>query len=681
VRTEPATARRSCGDLARLDLAPDLAAWAVAEGSAQPLLAEHHPDTVYWRDLAVDPGLVGVKPGRGRVADLRIGCRARPDLWPVPVTGVLGDLVWHPRLPLVAGLTVPARHARPWIADYRTRTVTVYERIRAATSLSELGPRRRAPLAWCGDRLLLLTPATPGQGPMSADPAPSAPRSGSAPPQVPSPLVFEAAGPGHVEFEPGLGVLATLAAARVAALDPADDVAVALTGPLLVRELSVPDDGGLPLVECAAGEPDRSGLRWSARRLDPATGQLRTASAQAGASVRVAGGRATVDQDGEAVRLVVNGRVHRLALPAGVARLGRPAPPRTACPRSSDVPARLVLDCVSSDGRVGLAVVDVRRLGVTVAWTPESDGGRALSVWAADRGGTAELVVHRVGGVRHYLLRGERLEPVTTVLPDVRATTVRPAPVRHLRVGVGTLSLATATGVRTHVRTDDGTDDDLRGPMALWLQTDDDTVHGRPGAVPRALAATGHACSVLRLPLRWPADAPAEALRDQVIDAVEGALRALDEHASGRFNGRVVIGGHSFGATLALVALAAIPRLAGAMAHSGCYNRTLTPTGFQFERRPYWAAPAVYEAFSALLFADRLDRPVLIVHGTDDTNRATPPEQAVELYRGIVATGGRARLVLLPCEGHTFVHAETHRHLAEVQRDWLDQWRDPGTPR
>jgi dipeptidyl aminopeptidase/acylaminoacyl peptidase len=62
---------------------------------------------------------------------------------------------------------------------------------------------------------------------------------------------------------------------------------------------------------------------------------------------------------------------------------------------------------------------------------------------------------------------------------------------------------------------------------------------------------------------------------------------------------------------------------------------------------------------------------VLIVHGSEDTNGATPADQAVGLYRAIVATGGRARLLLLPYEGHTFRHRETHRAVAAEHRAWL----------
>lgn len=179
----------------------------------------------------------------------------------------------------------------------------------------------------------------------------------------------------------------------------------------------------------------------------------------------------------------------------------------------------------------------------------------------------------------------------------------------------------------------------------------------------RELADT-HGVAVLDLALDWPADADLADLHRQIVEPVRAALERLD--------GPVVIGGHSFGATVALYALAHLPELRAAIAHSGCYNRTLTPTGFQYERRSYWAVPELYHAFSALHFADRLDRPVLVVHGTKDLNPSTTPDQAVDFYRAVVANGGHARLVLLPQEGHTFQYRETTESVVAEHGAWLD---------
>jgi Prolyl oligopeptidase family len=122
-----------------------------------------------------------------------------------------------------------------------------------------------------------------------------------------------------------------------------------------------------------------------------------------------------------------------------------------------------------------------------------------------------------------------------------------------------------------------------------------------------------------------------------------------------------------------------VAELRGAIVHSGCYNRTLTPTASNTNSEAAGPSPDVYHAFSPLLFADRLDRPVLIVHGTDDPNPPTQPEQAVDLYRAILATGGHARSVLLPHEGHAFLFQKSHQALVRAHVRWLRRCGGGGT--
>ena len=54
---------------------------------------------------------------------------------------------------------------------------------------------------------------------------------------------------------------------------------------------------------------------------------------------------------------------------------------------------------------------------------------------------------------------------------------------------------------------------------------------------------------------------------------------------------RVVVGGHSYGAFMTANLLAHTDLFAAGIARSGAYNRTLTPFGFQSERRSFWEAP------------------------------------------------------------------------------------------
>lgn len=689
-----------------LDFAPDGSAWAVVSTPSYPSVGECNPSAVRWGGLRVDPDLVGLVPDRACPAHIGIGYRGCGDLWTLPVSAVLGTrLAWHPHRPLVAGFTVRARRICPWVADYRARTVTVHERVRAATSLTELGAgRRHPPLAWCGDtRLALLIPRSP--------PAP--------PPVAPSPNgrpgVYEATGPGFIAFAPEAADLEQLAGACLAVLDVEHGDLTTLTAPLLARSL-IPSPTGRFLVldraDAGGDGTDSDGLCWanvvmdvgSPGRSRPAPPGARWASGGvdvlAWRSPALAGSRIQLRAPGaEGHELLIehepaetvawwpvwrgdapavlsdHGGALRLTTPQGTRNLPLPGRPvrfgRTARSASAEDLHRLVLDCSDAEGRVGLAVVDLDEPAAGVAWVSAAQGS-PREVWATDHGDTPELVVHRGDALYRYTLTKDRLEPPRTLDPAVpsalavpRAPVTTPPPAsRSFTVPTG-FGGAALTLFPAEAR-------DSPGPLLLWIG-EFRTGQTATDRAPTMLAATGYPVAALDLPLHWPSDATVQMLHGQVVDTVRGALRTFTEHCGDQGDGSVVVAGHSFGATLALYALAHVPEVAGAIAHSGCYNRTHTATGFQHEQRSYWTVPAIYHAFSALHFADHLDRPVLIVHGAEDINPATPPEQAIDLYRGIVATGGRARLVLLPHEGHNFRHLETLQALIQEHRAWLNQ--------
>lgn len=205
----------------------------------------------------------------------------------------------------------------------------------------------------------------------------------------------------------------------------------------------------------------------------------------------------------------------------------------------------------------------------------------------------------------------------------------------------------------------------------LWIRACSEETREPEVPVPNALLGAGHPVAGLDLNLHWPSDATLGMLREQLTDVLNTAVQRLTEHRPDR---KIVVGGHSFGATLALYALANVAGFVAGIAHSGCYNRMLTLTGFHYEHRTYWEAPEIYQAFSSVHFADRLAGPVLLAHGTADTNPATTPDQAVEFYRAVVAAGGRARIALFPREGHNFHYRETRAELRAEHRDWLVRW-------
>ncbi len=137
---------------------------------------------------------------------------------------------------------------------------------------------------------------------------------------------------------------------------------------------------------------------------------------------------------------------------------------------------------------------------------------------------------------------------------------------------------------------------------------------------------------------------------------------------------RVAVAGHSYGAFMTANLLAHTDLFAAGIARSGAYNRTLTPFGFQSERRSFWEVPAVYDQVSPFRYADRISAPLLLVHGADDANSGTFPVQSERLFQAIQGNGGTARLVILPFENHSYVARDSVLHVLAEQFDWLDRW-------
>jgi dipeptidyl aminopeptidase/acylaminoacyl peptidase len=159
---------------------------------------------------------------------------------------------------------------------------------------------------------------------------------------------------------------------------------------------------------------------------------------------------------------------------------------------------------------------------------------------------------------------------------------------------------------------------------------------------------------------------------DQIVWAAEAAIDAAVEEGVADRN-RVGIGGHSYGAFMTANILAHSDLFKAGIANSGAYNRTLTPFGYQSERRTLWEAPETYVAVSPLFAADGLEEPVLFVHGAIDDNDGTYPEQSIGMFRALQGNGGTARLVVLPEESHGYAARESVLHVQAEAIAWFDK--------
>ena len=160
---------------------------------------------------------------------------------------------------------------------------------------------------------------------------------------------------------------------------------------------------------------------------------------------------------------------------------------------------------------------------------------------------------------------------------------------------------------------------------------------------------------------------------DQVVaDATAAVEKAVEMGVTDR--NRVGVGGHSYGAFMTDNLLAHCDLFKAGIAESGAPNRTLTPFGFQNERRTLWQAPEVYLRMSPFMYADKIKAPLLLIHGEADDNSGTFPIQSERLYEAVRGNGGIVRLVFLPDEAHGYRGKETIEHVLWEKFQWFDKY-------
>lgn len=167
-----------------------------------------------------------------------------------------------------------------------------------------------------------------------------------------------------------------------------------------------------------------------------------------------------------------------------------------------------------------------------------------------------------------------------------------------------------------------------------------------------------------------------ETVNDTYVEQiVMNAKAAIDKAAEMGVTdpNRVGVGGHSYGAFMTANLLAHCDLFRAGVARSGAYNRTLTPFGFQSERRTLWEAPQLYLKMSPFLVADKIKEPLLLIHGEADNNPGTFPIQTERMYQAVRGNGGTVRYVLLPHESHGYTARESVEHTLYEMISWFDR--------
>jgi dipeptidyl aminopeptidase/acylaminoacyl peptidase len=143
---------------------------------------------------------------------------------------------------------------------------------------------------------------------------------------------------------------------------------------------------------------------------------------------------------------------------------------------------------------------------------------------------------------------------------------------------------------------------------------------------------------------------------DAVVDAmVDSGFVARDKFG---------IGGHSYGAFSTVNAMTLVPYFKAGIAGDGMYNRSLTPFGFQSERRNFFEAQDTYLDMSPFYRADKISGALLLYHNLEDQNTGTAPMSSIRMMSALQGLGKEAALYLYPYEDHSVMTYESD----------LDQW-------
>ena len=225
-----------------------------------------------------------------------------------------------------------------------------------------------------------------------------------------------------------------------------------------------------------------------------------------------------------------------------------------------------------------------------------------------------------------------------------------------------------------------------RLPLLLWaypIEFNDPATAGQVGSSPwrftrisgsshLALLTQGYAIlDGATIPVIGDPETMNDTFVEQIVAAAAAAIAKATELGVCDPE-RVAVAGHSYGAFMTANLLAHSDLFRAGIARSGAYNRTLTPFGFQAERRTLWEAPEAYFRVSPFFHAEEIDEPILLIHGEIDSNSGTFPMQSERLFQAIKGNGGTARLVMLPSESHGYRARESVLHVLAEMIDWLD---------
>lgn len=237
-------------------------------------------------------------------------------------------------------------------------------------------------------------------------------------------------------------------------------------------------------------------------------------------------------------------------------------------------------------------------------------------------------------------------------------------------------------------------------PCVVWVYPgvdagkdifDADVLNSHHAFNTQLLAGAGYA--VLRPSIPLPDGSKAGAITQATAMAVTGAVEAAAEAGLIRLDD-LHVAGHSFGGWAAMSLLATTRLFRSGIAMAGCYN--LMSNHGQIDARSrmdpvlrsssdilekLWQLPGKpaehvdhYIAESPSFAAERVEAPVLLIHGDQDY---VAVEQAEEMFSALRSYGKTASFLRFAGEGHLISGSPNIQAMYETIFDWLKEHRKP----
>ncbi len=206
-----------------------------------------------------------------------------------------------------------------------------------------------------------------------------------------------------------------------------------------------------------------------------------------------------------------------------------------------------------------------------------------------------------------------------------------------------------------------------RYPKELWA------ANGYVVYVLQPSGATGYGQSFSALHVNdW-----GKIVADEIIDGVKKFLAA---HSFVDTN-RVSCIGASYGGFMTMLLQTRTDMFAAAVAHAGIsciasywgegywgylYSATASANSFPWNRKD------IYVDQSPLFNADKITTPLLLLHGTSDTN--VPPGESIQLYTALKLLGREVELVEVAGQDHHILEHNKRKKWTKTIIAWFDRW-------